>query len=575
MADISTANLDAGSDSPGAARPNLLEAVQLLNALTHTATGEGVSRLGIEDPFFDFDSTNAEGALQEAGLQLRRAESMTFGSRWRQRTTTFPKVVITGDSLSFNREDFDATGRANAYDCFPGLNSWAFLLRDALIRDDPWFQHADEVLYQLSDTASEMGIGSTTQFVVPFNGRMTQFRATAQAATVDLFVRHMGPQAKGYLWFLRNPLNTGCSFDVLNGVGTTLVSDYNAGGTVAGTDPYQGLELVALEVDCNNNGRLQQIRLTDFIGTHLSPHATNRDVFFMGFGSRYTQVNLTGRGGQSSKWLADNLAGKLTSYAPDLAVVIIGANDPWSGNPQGLQTTAQYETNLNTIIDGVFAANAQAEMLLISPPYTSESHVSNAVMQTYINTARKVARTRGIGFLGLDRFFGKTPTTVYRFDQIHFSKQGNEQLARKVFKMVLGTQEVDRGYLSPHFSFYGTNVKISRPKIDPARFYYAWSGTEFAETRLSGDPDIEGLVSIAKSADGNIVVTLPFASELFGAIRLFQLGSTGSWLPVHCSGWAYFHSRVSFALRKSDGSLTTAADWTSNPGSFQFILELS
>jgi Pectate lyase superfamily protein len=46
MADISTVNLDSSSDSPAAARVQLLEAVQRVNAFSHTAAGEGAALVG-------------------------------------------------------------------------------------------------------------------------------------------------------------------------------------------------------------------------------------------------------------------------------------------------------------------------------------------------------------------------------------------------------------------------------------------------------------------------------------------------------------------------------------------------
>jgi hypothetical protein len=46
MADIITTNLDAGTDSPAAARVQLFEAVDRLNKMGHTTAGEGAALLG-------------------------------------------------------------------------------------------------------------------------------------------------------------------------------------------------------------------------------------------------------------------------------------------------------------------------------------------------------------------------------------------------------------------------------------------------------------------------------------------------------------------------------------------------
>ena len=41
------------------------------------------------------------------------------------------RIVVTGDSLSYNRYDYDPVHRLNAFDCFPDMGSWPFRLRDA------------------------------------------------------------------------------------------------------------------------------------------------------------------------------------------------------------------------------------------------------------------------------------------------------------------------------------------------------------------------------------------------------------------------------------------------------------
>ncbi len=42
-------------------------------------------------------------------------------------------VVITGDSLAYNRYDFVEEPRMNAWDCPFSMKSWSFLLRDYLV----------------------------------------------------------------------------------------------------------------------------------------------------------------------------------------------------------------------------------------------------------------------------------------------------------------------------------------------------------------------------------------------------------------------------------------------------------
>ncbi len=68
MADISIANLDAGTDSPAAARVQLLEAVQRVNALASTADGAGSELLAFK--------ANATGAIDSTADEKLNAQPL-------------------------------------------------------------------------------------------------------------------------------------------------------------------------------------------------------------------------------------------------------------------------------------------------------------------------------------------------------------------------------------------------------------------------------------------------------------------------------------------------------------------
>ena len=54
-------------------------------------------------------------------------------------------IVITGDSLSYNRYSYDEAWRTNAADCFVGMDSWSFKLRKSLISNTRGFVYGDEI----------------------------------------------------------------------------------------------------------------------------------------------------------------------------------------------------------------------------------------------------------------------------------------------------------------------------------------------------------------------------------------------------------------------------------------------
>lgn len=488
---------------------------------------------------------------------------------WKNRTnvsTGYPTIVITGDSLSYNHQDYDATARQNAEDCWPGMNSWSFALRDAIIRQDPNFRHADELPYSTTSTITSLGSNGNSQFVIPFNGRGVTFRATDQTASLKLVIKHMGIQNKVYLWFLKNPTDTGCSFAVkVNGV--TQVPVWNTGGTLT-SDPYMGRELHFLEVpNVPNSGLWTTIELTNFIGTAAAPHATNRDVTLLGIGSNLVNIKQTGMGGQSSAWLVTNLASKLTSFSPDLAIITIGANDPWAGNPQGLQSVQQYANNLRTIISGIRTAKATAEIMLISPPLSNGSVVPNVTMQRYVNKAREVAYTEGISYIDVPDLLKGTPTGVYRFDSIHYSKQGNNLLLGAVADR-LGLF-VNPSYLDTAFSV--GSYLFDNPKVPAERIYSVWSVSAFSRTLLKGDSNW-AVLSLEKLNEYTVKVNTGINSELFKSVILRQFDANTS-QKITATPQDYFPGYVLFQLRKQDGSQLVAGDWTTYASSLKFIAE--
>lgn len=74
MADIPTTNLDSGTDSPAAARADILAAVQRLNALTRPApaSGEGAALVTVRDAANKFSGSNVEDVLAEIAGMISR-----------------------------------------------------------------------------------------------------------------------------------------------------------------------------------------------------------------------------------------------------------------------------------------------------------------------------------------------------------------------------------------------------------------------------------------------------------------------------------------------------------------------
>ena len=94
----------------------------------------------------DFIEEKANEVIDELDTELKNIIS-TYSKQKNEMSQLFQKdgftSVITGDSISYNRYDFISTGVTNGYECYSGMQSWPFLLRDAIHRNDVYFKHGD------------------------------------------------------------------------------------------------------------------------------------------------------------------------------------------------------------------------------------------------------------------------------------------------------------------------------------------------------------------------------------------------------------------------------------------------
>ena len=72
------------------------------------------------------------------------------------------KILITGDSLSYNRYDYDEKPRlsGDAFSYGAGLGSWSFKLRDRVYFADPQFKFGSEIEFNCK---SILGLDNTCE----------------------------------------------------------------------------------------------------------------------------------------------------------------------------------------------------------------------------------------------------------------------------------------------------------------------------------------------------------------------------------------------------------------------------
>lgn len=381
------------------------------------------------------------------------------------------KTVICGDSLSVGYGFFNGGGFSEAKDTYSGILSWAHLIRDAIIRSDPYFIHADQLMIgskspSVSFSKSFSGNGADlpeSNYWMPLNNRnivVTNITSASEEIIFRYTVKNHITK-KIVLYFSKTPYDVGCSFDIY--VDNTLkISDFNTTGNVS---LYNGFELTVAELSDISLGE-HEVKLTNFKNTNKG---TSMGFFMLGAGSKYSPVFLTGKSGVTTKFFVDNnyteLNSRIINNFPDMVILTLGAND--SSNPGGIPSgkveLSDYYKNLRSMISKIKEKNRYTQVLLISPP------LWNGVDENYIKSygvkMKTVAVEFGCMFLDtaklLENFPPKNETVVkwrdWRVDDIHFTHYGNTIMARNILSNIASYAPYSKEFIDADMVFTESN----------------------------------------------------------------------------------------------------------------------
>jgi len=386
------------------------------------------------------------------------------------------KTVIFGDSLSVGYGFFDGASHEEAKDIYPGILSWSHMIRDAIIRSDPYFTHADQLMIgastsTISVTKSYSGNGAESPEVnywMPLNNRNIVVTGITKSDEIVVFRYSVKNHItkKAVLYFSKTPNSVGCSFDIY--VDNVLkISEFD---TASHDDKYfNGFEMVTVELNGLAIGD-HEIKLTNFKNTTtLVTPAASMGFFMLGIGSKNSPTYLTGRSGVSTEfYVRDNykeLKSRVLDYKPDLAIFIIGANDSSNSGaePSGLVSIGDYYTNLSNIVRKIKEVSKYCNILLISPPLwegIDKSHI-----MAYGEKMKLVAGFEKCQYLDTIELLKNFPAQNevvakwrdWRTDAIHFTHYGNTIMARSILNKLAPYSPFQREFVDADMVFTSTN----------------------------------------------------------------------------------------------------------------------
>lgn len=307
------------------------------------------------------------------------------------------RVVITGDSLSYNRYDYDPVHRLNAFDCFPVMGSWPFRLRDDAIT-------AGSFQYACDCELTGLDIPDVLNRI--FGDRSVTFEDSA----VFLY-RQDTPLITLHLQCLPD----GGRFDILDN-GKRVLKDMSFRGNPAF---YQGMAYFSVSYVSDGNSRHEIEIRGSGTGTLLGISDTSAEVI------------LTGQGSRRCDFFLDNFYDRIGRFCPSLLMFIIGAND------EGTVSHIEFGRNLREVLRLTRRVNKECGFVLLTPtdqhnendPESDQSpFFSRASARLFDSEIKNAALESGGIYVDTGLLFESVPLKKWRYDNVHLTRSGSDML---------------------------------------------------------------------------------------------------------------------------------------------------
>jgi len=460
-------------------------------------------------------------------------------------------VVITGDSLSFNNYGYNFPYELNAYECYPGIRSWSFMLRDFIHTCDPCFVYGDNISYVIKAGSPVISKTTENSFVAPFNGRVAKISPQTSADIIGFSVRSANVQSpKTVIYMMHNAEGDDFKFDVYadNGSGPELQSVVVIGNSTN----YKNLSPFELVLSKYSSAdKPLKITFQNFRNVDDSSLVSPPGSFYVNaVGTKKTTVKMTGKGGATSADILAEYEARIGQYAPDILVLQIGANDRLS------LTLDEHVENLNDIIQNAKLSNPNIQVILMNstpgnPALLPNHYPDNVVFNGYtmrdmVEAEKRVAVENDALFLDVYRYFYNDKN--YLFDQIHLSRLGNTMIFKAFVSLFCSSA---KGFLG-HFdgtTYFKDNTLLGRqaklmqltPAVIKPKGYAvlrmvagAWtvsSSSDFDGALLSvGKPpalpvgaiEVKFNFEMLSGADGGITVKFQQTGSITKVLQIFQ-----------------------------------------------------
>jgi len=493
------------------------------------------AELGVHDGASRIGTIGAGGVPETVAETLGNIQHVRRADISTLLTIDGPKV-IGGDSTSFSAYGFgdglDPGG--NAYDNPPGLMSWAHMLRDACYASDPFFISTEKLVVK----GANGFFNSSSQYTFPFNNRYKQFLAT-NAQRVQITLRDRVPSniyGTAVLLFAKNPADNRCgNVDIyVDGVFNQTINLDGKNG------PFRGHDMVRAVVPSG------VITLQNFKNPDGTPAAAAVGAFILGVTHHNPSIHLTGHGGWTAKNTLDDYGMRIGRYAPDVLFLALGANDMLSADPAQQRTPEQFYNDLVSIVSMTRELKPNSEIVFISPPPSSSFNAETKTsivgwaglpVFAWLKKIQQVAREYGCFYLDLYDVLGHIPRSIWRFDNIHFTKVGNNIVYRALKDLVFPSMPEPRDvFIDALFNNGTSGLPYALPNFDGVLCHH--DGMKWVV-----DSDASGIVeSITQPREFDYEVQVLYSNSHY-LVGFEHFGPSDRWFGARPYTASYYNSR--------------------------------
>lgn len=348
-------------------------------------------------------------------------------------------IVLSGDSMSFNMQDWQVPSADNSADKnYPGLMSWAHILRDTIIRNDAYFTNAESIDFEVVSSFSEELYGmAEMKYLMPFNNNNLSIRIKRDSdeSSIKIKYKHNSPTNKAVLHLNKHRSLEACIFDIY--VDDVLkVSNIDVYGN---PDFYKGFEMLDVSIDFPGDNKERIISLKNFRIPEGVENTTNIfRVILNGLGTKKQNIALTGEGGVTSEWFLSNLQERVLKYNPRFVALVLGANDIYKN-----VDVETYKLNMINIVNQIRGQYPQCQILLMSAPSMGHSNTPDSKTIEYNLALRRIAYDKQCYFVDLLELFKQMHTSYWRYDNVHLTKMGSGILGKNIINLLMPENIVD------------------------------------------------------------------------------------------------------------------------------------